>query len=121
MISRTIDLEYSAAICESAFGLTEPANVDIINRFGGFDASYDRLAWVDGEWDPWRAAGVQADSQPDRESTPSEPIILIDDAVHHWDENGVFPNETSPGVPPEAVVKAKDEIREFVLAWLKEW
>lgn len=121
MISRTIDLEYTSNICRSAFDINEPADTDIVNRFGGFNASYHRLAWVDGEWDPWRAAGVQALSQPERESTPSEPIILIDKAVHHWDENGVFPNETSPGFPPQAVVDAKDGIREFVLEWLKDW
>jgi len=23
----------------------------------------------------------------------SEPFILIDGAVHHWDENGLFPNQ----------------------------
>lgn len=121
MISRLVDLEYSARICQQSFGFQEPANTDNINKFGAYNASYPRLAWVDGEWDPWRAAGVQAVTQPPRESTPSEPIILIEGAVHHWDENGVFKNETTEDFPPAPVKSAKDEIRKFVKAWLKEW
>lgn len=121
MISRLVDIEYSTRICRQAFNISEPANTDIVNRFGGFDASYPRLAWLDGQWDPWRAAGVHALSQPPRESTPSEPLILIDDAVHHWDENGVTPDETRPGVPPCAVKAAKSGVRSFVDEWLKEW
>ncbi|KAI6779948.1 serine protease-like protein [Emericellopsis cladophorae] len=121
MVSRLVDLEYSTEICRSAFNISEPADTDRINKFGGFDASYPRLAWLDGEWDPWRAAGVHALSQDRRESTPSEPLILIDDAVHHWDENGVFCNETRPGVPPRAVKDAQRAIRSFVKAWLEEW
>lgn len=121
MISRLVDLEYSSATCRDAFNLHGVANVSNINKYGGYDASYPRLAWVDGEWDPWRAAGVQALTQPPRESTPSEPVFLIDGAVHHWDENGVWPNETTADFPPKPVKDAKDAIREFTLAWLEEW
>ncbi|KEY67030.1 hypothetical protein S7711_04712 [Stachybotrys chartarum IBT 7711] len=121
MISRLVDLEYSSRICTLGFGFHTPANTTAINKYGGFNISYPRLAWLDGEWDPWRAAGVQALTQPPRESTPSEPVILIDDAVHHWDENGVFCNETRPGVPPQQVRDAKREIRRFVREWLTEW
>lgn len=121
MISRTIDVEYSAAVCRDAFNIDTSANVSNINKYGGHDIAYERLAFLDGEWDPWRAAGVQALSQPKRDSTVSQPVILIDDAVHHWDENGVFPNETGPGIPPEAVKSAKDEMRSFVKAWLEEF
>jgi hypothetical protein len=121
MISRAVDLEYSARTCVDIFNLTTPANTTNVNKWGGFHASYDRLAWVDGEWDPWRQAGVNALHLTPRESTPSEPVILIDEAVHHWDENGVFCNETRPGVPPEAVKSAKREIRAFVKEWLTEW
>lgn len=93
-----------------------------VNKYGGFDIAYPRLAFVDGEWDPWRAAGVHAVSQePARPSTPDQPMFLIDDAVHHWDENGLFPNETTPELPPPAVKEAKAFIEEFVLEWLEAW
>ncbi|KXJ92662.1 peptidase S28 [Microdochium bolleyi] len=121
MISRLIDLESQAAICKSAFNITEPAKVENINKFGAFDISYPRVAWLDGEWDPWRAAGVHAIGQPERESTTSEPFILIDKAVHHWDENGVVESEQTPDFPPKPVAEAKRQIREFVKAWVEEF
>jgi hypothetical protein len=118
MISRAVDLEYSSRICRNTFGIKEIANVSNINKYGGFDISYPRLAFIDGEWDPWRAAGVQALTQPKRNSTVSEPIFLIDDAVHHWDENGIFPEEETPDLPPPSVKEAKALIRDSVLKWL---
>ncbi|KAI1493277.1 peptidase S28 [Biscogniauxia mediterranea] len=121
LISRTIDIEYSTTICRDSFNLTEPANVEVINKYGGFDISYPRLAFVDGEWDPWRAAGVHAIGLPERESTTSEPYILIAKAVHHWDENGVFENETTPDFPPAAVADAQEQERVFVQEWVKEF
>jgi len=120
MISRLIDLESQAAICVSAFNITEPAHVENVNKFGGYKASYPRVAWLDGEWDPWRAAGVHAIGQLKRESTVSEPFILIDGAVHHWDENGVPEAEQTADFPPKPVADAKQQIREFVKAWLDE-
>ncbi|KAF4126262.1 Serine carboxypeptidase S28 [Geosmithia morbida] len=106
---------------EDAFNITKPADTDRINKYGSFNISYPRLAFVDGQWDPWRAAGVHALSQVQRDSTISEPMILIDGGVHHWDENGVFPNETKPGFPPKAVIMAKREMRDFVKEWLGDW
>lgn len=118
MISRAVDLEYSSRICRDTFGLNEIANVSNINKYGEFDITYPRLAFIDGEWDPWRAAGVQALTQPKRNSTISRPVILIDDAVHHWDENGLLPSEETPDLPPPAVREAKAQIKDFVLKWL---
>ncbi|KAI0977595.1 peptidase S28 [Xylaria arbuscula] len=121
LISRTIDLDYSAVICRDAFNLTKPADVNAINKYGGFGISYPRLAFVDGEWDPWRAAGAHAIGHPTRKSTTSEPYILISKAVHHWDENGLFPNETTSELPPSAVADAQKKEATFVKAWVKEF
>ncbi|KAI1474070.1 peptidase S28 [Daldinia eschscholtzii] len=121
LISRTIDVDYSALICREAFNLTKPADVEYINRLGGFNISYPRLAFIDGEWDPWRAAGVHAIGLPERPNTPSEPYILIDRAVHHWDENGLFPNETTPDLPPAPVADAQKQIATFVQGWVQEF
>jgi hypothetical protein len=114
-------LEYSSVICRDAFNLTKPANVNAINKYGGFNLRYPRLAWIDGEWDPWRAAGVHAIGLSPRKSTTSEPYILIDKAVHHWDENGLFPNETTPQLPPAPVANAQQQEEIFVKEWLKEF
>jgi hypothetical protein len=123
LISRTIDLEYSTLICRYAFNRTAPPDVERVNKYGGYDISYPRLAFLDGQWDPWRPASPHAFDYGARrrKSTISEPFILIDDAVHHWDENGLFPNETTSKLPPKPVVDAQREEVKFVKAWMHEW
>jgi hypothetical protein len=123
LISRTIDLEYSTLVCRYGFNITTPPDVERINKYGGYDISYPRLAFLDGEWDPWRPATPHAldFGAHRRKSTISEPFILIDDAVHHWDENGLFPNETTSKLPPKAVVDAQRQEVKFVKAWMHEW
>lgn len=37
------------------------------------------------------------------------------------DENGRFPNETTPELPPPPVANAQAEIAQFVQSWLAEW
>lgn len=121
LISRTINLQYESVICQDAFNITTPANTGIINAYGGYNISYDRLAFIDGEIDPWRGATPHAPEAPARTSTTEEPFILISGAVHHWDENGVFQNETETNVPPSAVSQTQSQEEAFVVAWLKEW
>lgn len=95
--------------------------MDAVNKYGGFNLRYPRLAFVDGEWDPWRAAGPHAIGLPTRPSTVSEPFILIAKAVHHWDENGLFPNETTAELPPKPVADAQKQEAVFVKKWLEEF
>lgn len=84
---------------------------------------------IDGEWDPWRPATAHAspfnETCFNRTNTVSEPFILIDEAVHHWDENGLFPNETvnTPPdfFPPPAIKNTQTEELQFVTEWMAEW
>lgn len=121
LISRLINLEFTSTVCREAFNITTPSQVERINKHGGVNISYPRLAHVDGEWDPWRAASPHRIGLPGRESTVSEPFILIEKGVHHWDENGLFPNETRPGLPPKPVADVQKAEAEFVKAWVEEW
>ena len=120
-MSRTLDLAYESLICRDAFNITEPADTDAINKYGGFNISYDRLAFMDGEQDPWRPATVHSPLANNRTSTTQEPYILIAGAVHHWDENGLFPNETTANLPPAPVAAAQKAEVSFVKQWLTEW
>nr|POF26113.1 putative extracellular serine carboxypeptidase [Quercus suber] len=123
LISRTLDLEYETLVCRGAFNITEPANIEIINQYGGYDISYPRLAIVDGDRDPWRPTTPHAfgyGAKP-RISTASEPFILISNAVHHFDENGRFPNETTPSLPPLPVADTQKNEIAFVKEWMQEW
>ncbi|KAG5933390.1 hypothetical protein E4U53_001012 [Claviceps sorghi] len=122
MISRAIGLEYASYGCKSSFNITTRPNIDNINKHGGFNLSYPRVAFIDGKQDPWRAAGVHAIGQPDRVSTPSEPFELIDWGVHHWDEGGLSDDAPrEPGLPPKQIVDIHRKEVEIVKHWLQEF
>ncbi|KUI63809.1 Putative serine protease K12H4.7 [Cytospora mali] len=121
LVSRLINLNFSSVICKEAFNITTPSKIERINQWGGFNISYPRLAIVDGQHDPWRAATPHAIGLPDRVSTTSEPFILIESGVHHWDENGLFPNETTADLPPASIKDTQAQEVAFVKAWIDEW
>jgi hypothetical protein len=101
LLSRTIDIEYASFVCRAAFNITDPPDIGVINKYGGFDIRYPRLAIIDGlvsfmfisiahylytfnrQVDPWRYATPHAPSAPKRISTWEEPFIEIKGAVHH--------------------------------------
>ena len=117
--SRLQDLAYETKLCQQAFNISRPPNVESINKLGGFDIEYDRLAIIDGEADPWRWATPHAPSARNRKSSVNKPFIQIPGAVHHWDENGLFQNETTANLPPSSVVNAQQELIHAVKEWLK--
>ena len=123
LISRTLDLPYESLICNLAFNITTPPNLDRVNKYGGYNISYPRLAIIDGQTDPWRPATPHAFEYgaENRTSTASEPFILIEGAVHHWDENGLFPNQTTAALPPQPVRETQEFETQFVLEWMEEW
>ncbi len=86
LISRTQTLEYESLVCKYAFNLSKPANITAVNKYGGWNITYDRLAFINGEIDPWRPATVAAPQapHPNRTSTADMPFLVIKDAVHHW-------------------------------------
>ncbi|KAL1957432.1 hypothetical protein VTO42DRAFT_6000 [Malbranchea cinnamomea] len=121
LISRLIDVPYTSIVCREAFNIHTPADVNRVNKYGGFDIEYPRLAFVDGSADPWLEATPHASHARKRRSTPDKPFILIQDAVHHWDENGLLPNETTPELPPKRIKKVQAEEVQFVKKWLRDW
>ena len=123
LISRTITLAYESHICVDAFNITTPPNTAAINAYGGYNISYPRLAFIDGEQDPWRGATPHAvGAAKDRTDTLDEPFVLIGGGVHHWDENGLFANETAgDGLPPASVKETQGYEVVFVRAWMEEW
>jgi hypothetical protein len=112
-----------------AFNITTPPDVEAINKYGSFNLSYPRLAMIDGDRDPWRPATAHAspfnETAVNRTNTLSEPDLLIEGAVHHWDENGLFPNQTvdypPDFLPPPEVRNAQAQEVAFVLEWMREW
>lgn len=125
LISRLITVEYEAEVCRLAFNLTGVADVEAINKHGGYNITYPRLAHIGGQADPWRPVTPLATMDvPDvlnMTSTASEPHILIEGAVHHWDENGLFANQTTASLPPAPVKNAQAMEVKIIEGWLKEW
>jgi len=123
VISRLITLDLLDVPCQSAFGISGlDADVDSINQYGGFDISYERLAFVDGQADPWRWAGVHKPGLEKRKDSMAKPFVLIKGAVHHWDENGL-PREDADdeSTVPEPVAQAQGYELVFVRAWLDDY
>jgi len=123
IISRRLTLEYESKICKQAF----PAgkyfrvpllpNIAAVNALGDFDLAADRLAFIDGEVDPWRPDTPHSDDAKEREDTILRPFKLIPDAVHHWDENGL----RNILDEPSQIRKVHGEMIQFVREWLKDW
>lgn len=121
LISRTITLAYESLVCRDAFNVSHPPDTAVINAYGGYDLSYPRLAFIDGEQDPWRGVTPHAPGAKSRANTVEEPFLLISGAVHHWDENGLFPNETTAALPPAPVRETQTDEVAFVRAWMADW
>jgi len=123
LVSRTLDVEYESIVCRAGFNRTTPPDTDAVNKYGGYDISYPRLAIIDGEFDPWRPATPHAFGYgaKDRPSTVEEPFILISGAVHHWDENGLFANQTTASLPPAPIKEAQKLEVQFVTKWVQEY
>lgn len=120
LISRTLDLEYLTFFCEAQFNITEPPDIWQVNKYGNFSVDYPRLAHIGGNADPWRPATPLW--YPDhKESSTEQPWLLISHGVHHWEENGIFENETTPTSPPPQVVYAQQFLKNFVIDWLEEF
>jgi hypothetical protein len=119
LVSRTIDLEYATFFCRAAFNISSPPNITEVNKYGAFDIEYPRLAIIGGNADPWKPATPFADGARERESTTEKPFLEIAHGVHHWEENGIFENQTTPILPPPQVVYAQQFLKNFVIDWLK--
>ncbi|KAL3469194.1 serine carboxypeptidase S28-domain-containing protein [Aspergillus californicus] len=133
LLSRLIDLPYTSSFCTTDFNISTPPDVAQVNKHGAFDFSYPRVAIIGGAADPWRDATPHAEGLPTRDSTDSEPFILVDipaedvwdgiaGAVHHWDQNGLSAEQVANGErPPKEIVRLQREIVRFVGGWLEEF
>ncbi|CCO28924.1 putative MFS-type transporter C1683,03c [Rhizoctonia solani AG-1 IB] len=121
IVSRRLTLDYTSAICRQAFppgehiSVPEWPNVTVVNALGDYGLAADRLAFIDGDEDPWLPATPHSPHAPERADTILRPFKLIRTGVHHHDENGVEPHSEEPAHIQAIHIQ---EI-EFVKAWLK--
>ncbi|KAJ9091424.1 hypothetical protein QFC21_007214 [Naganishia friedmannii] len=124
IVSKLLTLNHTSKVCAAAFPPGKlfqlPADgpdVARVNARGDFAIAKDRLAFIDGDSDPWRPATPQSDYALKRNDTLLRPVKLIPDAVHHFDENGLLDSSKEP----TRIRKVHEEEMEFVKSWLKEW
>ncbi|WWD21383.1 hypothetical protein CI109_105868 [Kwoniella shandongensis] len=119
ILSRRIDLEHTSKGCRQAYPpgkyFTVPAIPDVeeINARGDYAIEADRLAFIDGDRDPWRPVTPNSDVAPRRNSSVNKPVHIIFDGVHHYDENGLTNHDEEPA-------RIKD-IHEFERLFVSEW
>lgn len=119
LISRALDLEYLTHFCRASFNITTEPDVWQVNKYGNFSIEYERLAIIGGNADPWKVASPLAFGPQVRNSSTEKPWLEIAHGVHHWEENGIFPNETTPELPPPQVEYAQQFLKNFVIDWVK--
>jgi hypothetical protein len=117
LISRTLDVEYLTFFCRAQFNITTPPDTDQVNKYGNYSIDYPRLAHLGGNADPWRPA-TPLWYPESRNTTTDHPWLLISHGVHHWEENGIFENETTALLPPPQVVYAQQFLKNFVIDWV---
>lgn len=123
IVSKLMTMDYATKICQQAFPpgkyFTVPPlpNITAVNALGDFAIAADRLAFIDGDVDPWKPCTPHSVYGENREDTILRPFKLIPGGVHHYDENGLR-NITDE--PPE-IQKIHYEMVNFVLEWLDDF
>ncbi|KUI56518.1 putative serine protease EDA2 [Cytospora mali] len=123
LLSRVMTGNYTQEQCTMAFppgkynSIPSSPNVDIWNAYGGYDLQADRLAFIDGNQDPWQDGCYHSNSAPERYSTDLHPEYLIVDGGHHWDSYGILDVPAEPQFIREAHYW---EIR-TVKKWLRDF
>ncbi|WWC91094.1 uncharacterized protein L201_006035 [Kwoniella dendrophila CBS 6074] len=120
IISNKLTLGYTSKICRQAFPpgkhftVPEWPDVEEVNERGDYEIEYDRLAFIDGDRDPWRPMTPQSDWAPQRRSSVNKPVHLIFDGVHHYDENGLDDHLKEPSRIRDVHELEKSIIHEWI-------
>ncbi|KAG9028191.1 hypothetical protein FRB95_006769 [Tulasnella sp. JGI-2019a] len=120
IVSKRLTLEYTSKHCKQSFlpgkhfKIPPWPKVDEVNRLGDFGLTMNRLAFIDGSNDPWKAATPHSSLAPERIDTIDQPFKLIRGGVHHWDENGL----EDPSKEPNYIRRIHAEEVQFVEEWL---
>ncbi|CAD6886895.1 unnamed protein product [Tilletia laevis] len=149
LVSSLLTLSYTASYCPEAFpptsispGVPDRPDIDEVNRLGSFDIGLrslaaqrgatrgtgkegvDRLAIINGQFDPWRPATPHSEEYAGggaRTDTLMRPFKLIPNCWHHCDQNSLPSDERKAGKEPERIRKIHEEEVAFVRAWLLRW
>lgn len=83
LLSRLLDTKYATRICQYAFPdgkhnkVPSMPNITEINKYGTFSVDEERLAFIDGQFDPWVFATPHSDRAMTRNDTLARPFKVI--------------------------------------------
>lgn len=124
LISRVLQVDYTQQWCTWAFpngtynSIPPTPDLSQYAKYGGFNFSADRLAFVDGSSDVWNDLCYHSEDAPMRYSSDLHPELFINGAGHHWDSYGLKDNRTAE---PQFIQNAHYwEIR-TVRKWLRDF
>ncbi|ORY64857.1 extracelular serine carboxypeptidase-like protein [Pseudomassariella vexata] len=125
LLSRVVDTNYAQQWCTWAFpaGMYNsiPLTPDTTQyeKYGGFDFSQPRLAFIDGDQDVWLDLTYHSNFAPSRADKTGQGAesYLITGAGHHWDSYGILDVSAEPQFIREA---HRWEIR-TVKSWLRDY
>ena len=111
----TIDYDANTQMCQETYGLT-PDYDWALRYFGGFDNELDFLSltnivFSNGELDPWRAGGINANYSIDGSAI----ALYIEGGAHHLDLRP--PNDQDPIL----VTQARDIEMNHIKKWISEY
>ncbi|KAI5299235.1 Thymus-specific serine protease [Ascosphaera atra] len=121
IVSRALTADYFSNQCalffpNRTYGAANNATATATNRkYGGWDiVDTPRLVWTNGQYDPWRDAGVSSKSRPagPLNSTSQHPVNVIPKGVHALDYLMVDA-EANQGVM-DVVQREVKQIKEWV-------
>ncbi|KAI9455808.1 peptidase S28 [Lactarius psammicola] len=127
IISRLLDIDYQHKICGSTTAVPSLPNVTAVNSLGGFHIEADRLAFIDGEVDPWRPYTPHSTygGAVERDDTLLKPFKIIP-VLKILSYQVAFITGTENGLEnsseePEEIRQIHAETIEFVKEWLEGW
>lgn len=126
IVSRYLTLDYNTRQCKQSFPpgahnrIPSIPNVSVPNSYGGYDIAADRLAFIDGRHDPWLYATPHSPLAKPRQSTLTRPFYLIENGVHHYDENGLPGGLSNQTLPEEIRAIQLFQIK-FITSWLNDF
>ncbi len=104
LIMNVLQVDYTQQWCTWAFPpgrynkIPSTPDLNSFNHFGGFNFSAPRLAFIDGNIDPWLDLCYHSNSAPLRTADVgiSGEEYLIAGAGHHWDSTGILDVAAEP-------------------------
>ena len=126
LISRVLQLNYTQQWCTWAFPAGQynsiPSTPDLswYQRYGDFNFTADRLAFIDGDIDVWLDVCYHSNDAPLRHSSDLHPEYLIAGAGHHWDSHGIRDVSAEPNFIRNAHLWEIRTVEKF-LRTFKDW